>query len=149
MRILVPIAQRKDRLSRAFQIMLNASMLCAAEVMRERPLPPLYSTKIRYEREPWAGEGLEEFADPYTVFNRQWGDCDDLVIYRGAELLAQGYRCHARILHDTTTDKYHTQLTRDFDQMVEDPSLQRLRKPYLWPIQSLSQHSRAVRSGFY
>lgn len=149
MRILVPIAQRKDRLSRAFQIMLNASMQCAAEVMRERPLPLLYSTNIRYEREPWAGEGLEEFADPYTVIKRGWGDCDDLVIYRGAELLARNLRCHARILHDTTTDKYHTQLTRDFDHMVEDPCLQRLGKPYIWPIQSLSQHSRAARSGFY
>jgi hypothetical protein len=136
MRILVPIAQRRDRLSRAFQIMLNASMQCAAEVMRQRTIPLLYSTAVQYRSEPWAGQGLEEFADPYTVLARGWGDCDDLVIYRGAELLARGIPCHARILHDTTDDKYHTQLTRDRDGIIEDPCLQRLGRPYLWRARS-------------
>lgn len=139
MRILVPIQARKDRLSRTFQIMLVASIECAVEVMRTRPIPLLYTTAIRYQPEPWAGQGIEEFADPWTVFERGWGDCDDLVIYRGAELLVRGFRCHPRILHDKETDKYHTQITRDFDQMIEDPCLQRLGKPFLWPIHSLSR----------
>lgn len=135
MRILVPIVQRRDRLSRTFQIMLRASMECAAEVMRTRSIPLLYTTEIRYQSEPWAGQGLEEFADPWTVLERGWGDCDDLVIYRGAELLVRGFPCHPRILHQIETDKYHTQLTRDFDRVVEDPCLQRLgKKPYQWQI---------------
>ena len=130
MKIVSLISSSGDRLSRPFQLQLNCSMQCAAEEMRLRPLPALYSTNVRYQAEPWAGQGVEEFADPYTVLERGWGDCDDLVIYRGGELLARGYQCHARILHDTKTDRYHTQLTRDFDGIVEDPALQRLGKPW-------------------
>lgn len=135
MRILSLIASSGDRLSRPFQLQLNCCMQCAAIELALHPLPALYSTTVRYQDEPWAGEGLEEFADPYTVFHRGWGDCDDLVIWRGAELIARGYPCHARILHDTSNDKYHTQLTRDFDGIIEDPALQRLGKPWLFKSQ--------------
>lgn len=106
-------------------------MECAAEAMRRRPLPPLYRTKVRYQSEPNAGSGIEEFADPYTVYERGWGDCDDLVIYRGGELLAAGYPCHARILRHTEMNKYHTQLRRDFDGVIEDPCLHQMGKPWL------------------
>lgn len=111
-------------------------MEVAAEAMRRDPLPPLYETSIRYQGEPWAGEGVEEFADPYTVLERGWGDCDDLLIYRGGELLARDLQCHPRILHQIETNKYHTQLTRDFDGIIEDPCLQRLGKP--WQFRRLS-----------
>ena len=129
MNILVRLASPGGRLSRSFQWVLNAAIESAADELRRRPLPNLYSGEcdhIRYQPEPWAGEGVEEFADPYTVFERGWGDCDDLVILRGAQIRSVGYPCHARILHDPTTNKYHTQLTRDFDRTVEDPALQRL-----------------------
>jgi len=109
-------------------------MLNAGDWMREHPLPLLYTTQIQYKPEPWAGQGddpVEEFANPYDVLKRGWGDCDDLVIYRGGELIARGFPCHARILHQQETNKYHTQLTRDFDGIIEDPALQRLGKPYV------------------
>ena len=100
--------------------------------MRDDPLPALYTSSVQYAPEPWSGSGVEEFADPWTVLARGWGDCDDLVIYRAAELLAAGYPAHARILHLKGTSRYHTQVFRDFDGQVEDPSLQRLGKPWLF-----------------
>lgn len=158
MQILVRLASPGGRLSRPFQIFLNSCIEAAADELQRRPLPSLYyicdrqihtgtccCAHIEYQTEPWAGEGVEEFADPYTVFERGWGDCDDLVIFRGAQIRSVGYPCHARILHDPVTNKYHTQLTRDFDRVVEDPALQRLqtknsfelqrsRKPWHFPL---------------
>jgi len=119
-------------LARPFQLALNASIQCAAELMRQSPLPPLYTTQIRFAPEPWEGSGVEEFADPWTVYARGWGDCDDLVIYRAAELVAAGFPAHARILRDVATNRYHSQVARDFDNRWEDPSLQRLGRPWLF-----------------
>lgn len=51
-------------------------------------LPPLYESGIRFAYEPNHGDGHEEFAQPPDVYARGWGDCDDLVVYRCAELLA-------------------------------------------------------------
>lgn len=148
MRIVVNLAAPGGRLSWPFQCMLNACIEAAADELRRRPLPSLYDEKrcghIVYRPEPWAGEGVEEFADPYTVFERGWGDCDDLIIFRGGQLRAAGLPAHARILHQVETNKYHTQLTRDFDGIIEDPSLAllyredpglrfRLRKPCFFP----------------
>lgn len=148
MRILVCLAQEPSRLSRSFQLVLNAAMQSAAEAMRGNPLPPLYKSHVQYQSEPWAGQGVEEFADPWTVYERGWGDCDDLIIYRGAELIVNGYPCHAAIIHDTRNDKYHTQIHRDFgNRCFEDPCLQRLGRPVSeWLIPSYSSHLRAARS---
>lgn len=148
MRVVVSLASPGGRLSRSFQLLLNACIEAAADELRRRPLPSLYHpdcNHIRYQPEPWAGEGVEEFADPYTVFERGWGDCDDLIIFRGGQLRSVGLRAHARILHQTDSNKYHTQLTRDFDGIVEDPSLERIyrqnpsmlqryRKPWHFPV---------------
>ena len=146
--IVVRLASPSGRLSQPFQTLLNACIEAAAAELRRRPLPSFYGPEcrhIRYQPEPWAGQGVEEFADPYTVFERGWGDCDDLIIFRGGQLRSVGLPCHARILHQTTTNKYHTQLTRDFDRVVEDPSLfclyrqnpdqyQRIRRPCHFPL---------------
>lgn len=51
-------------------------------------LPPLYESGVRFAYEPNHGDGNEEFAQPTDVYARQWGDCDDLVVYRVAELLS-------------------------------------------------------------
>lgn len=156
MRILVTLAAPGGRLSWPFQCLLNASIEAAADELRRRPLPSLYDKRcahIRYQPEPWAGEGVEEFADPYTVFERGWGDCDDLIIFRGGQLRAAGLAVHARILHQIETNKYHTQLTRDFDQIIEDPSLAllyrqtpglaaQLRKPCFFRVPNRQQQYR-------
>lgn len=56
--------------------------------LRERLVPPLYSTRTLYRQEPQRGE--EEFADAVTVHRRGWGDCDDLAAWRCAELRNEG-----------------------------------------------------------
>lgn len=114
LRILIPVAQPGSKLGRPFQIYLRAAIEAAADQFGRHPLPDLYTSHVEYRREPWAGKGIEEFADPYTVWARGWADCDDAVIFRGGQLLARGLPCHARILRDRRTNKYHTQLSRDF-----------------------------------
>jgi hypothetical protein len=61
-----------------------------------RPLPKLYESGVRYEREPWP-KGVEEFADIVTILRRGWGDCDDLCAARAAELLEEGEPADCRI----------------------------------------------------
>ena len=53
-------------------------------------LPPLYKSGVVYRPEPNRGTGVEDFADPWTCLSRGWGDCDDLTIWRIAELIAAG-----------------------------------------------------------
>lgn len=48
-------------------------------------IPPLLRSGIRWRQEPWAG-AFEEFADCLTMLRRGWGDCDDCVPYRMADL---------------------------------------------------------------
>lgn len=49
-------------------------------------LPPLYKSGVRYQLEPDHGSGDDQFDLPPEVYARRWGDCDDLVIWRLAEL---------------------------------------------------------------
>lgn len=58
------------------------------------PLPPLYSSGIRYALEPNHGQGWEDFANPWQCLARGWGDCDDLILYRLVELRLAGERAH-------------------------------------------------------
>jgi hypothetical protein len=62
-------------------------------MMRQSPeaYPPLFASHICFSPEPWAGK-LEEFAPAIKVVARGWGDCDDLVAYRVAELRVFGDR---------------------------------------------------------
>lgn len=52
-----------------------------------RPLPPLYLSGVRYRREP---PGREDWIGPVDVYRQRWGDCEDLVAWRVAELREQG-----------------------------------------------------------
>ena len=91
-----------------------------AVVMQVRPLPPLYSGHVRYQREKNSGEGWEEWADPWSVAARGWGDCDDLILYRGAELLCSGEAAHVNCVW--TPPRYHVRIRRG-DGSEEDPSI--------------------------
>lgn len=73
---------------------LNVNIAVNEQLMRAlgpRVFPPLYASHIRFQPEPWAGK-LEEFAHALKVVKRGWGDCDDLVSYRIAELRVFGDR---------------------------------------------------------
>lgn len=67
---------------------LDGSALGCAPMFRSWGLPPLYQSGVRFAYENNHGSGDEEFATPPDVFIRGLGDCDDLVVYRVAELLA-------------------------------------------------------------
>jgi hypothetical protein len=89
--------------------------------LRRRPLPPLYSSGVRYAPEPGLGSGEEEWADPWTVARRGWGDCDDLVAWRVAELLLAGEAAGVNCIW--TGQRYHVRVRRA-NGSLEDPSLQ-------------------------
>lgn len=98
-----------------------------AEEMRRKPLPALYTSDIRYRPEPWAGGGTEEWADPYEVLERGWGDCDDLVLYRVAELIASGENATVQTMWKRGTKRHHVRVRRA-NGAVEDPSLILLKR---------------------
>lgn len=134
MRCVIECPQNGRALARPFQLLLNAAGEMTAAAFKERPLPSLYTSHVRYQPEPDLppGQPITEFFDsPYTCWIRGYGDCDDLVIWRMAELIAAGIPAHARILRLKGTSRYHCQVTLDDGSgTIEDPCLQRLGKPY-------------------
>lgn len=64
--------------------------------LRTHHVPPLYQSGVVYQEEP-PGQGFEEFAPICTVILRGWGDCDDLVPWRVAELQEAGEPAQIRL----------------------------------------------------
>lgn len=65
--------------------------------MRTHRVPSLYDSKVVYQEEP-PGQPFEEFAPIPQILLRGWGDCDDLVPWRVAELREHGEPAQPRIL---------------------------------------------------
>jgi hypothetical protein len=84
------------------------------------PLPPLYGSGMRYALEPNHGKGWEDFANPWTARQRGWGDCDDLILWRGLELNAQGE--HATVNAEWLGNNVHVRIRRP-NGLIEDPSI--------------------------
>lgn len=76
-------------------VLLNILLMRTARKCGQ-PLPKLYRSGVRFEPEPNQGK-WEDFADCNTVISRGWGDCDDLVAYRVAELRESGEDSKASI----------------------------------------------------
>lgn len=55
------------------------------------PVPALYASGVRYQREP----GTEVWMGPRDVLRRGYGDCEDLAAWRAAELQRQGIQARA------------------------------------------------------
>lgn len=73
-------------------------------------LPYLYESGIRYQEEPTHGTGIEYFDVPQVCLQRGWGDCDDLIIYRVAELLSQGVAAECSIADYKGAGGMHAQV---------------------------------------
>lgn len=56
-----------------------------ARALKKKPLRPFYSLGLRYRPEP-SNNLAEEWVDPYTMVKRGYGDCDDMVIMRLAQI---------------------------------------------------------------
>lgn len=94
------------------------------------PLPPLYQTEVRYQEEPNSGSGFEQFDSPWQVFERGHGDCDDLVGWRLAELIARGVRgAKVDIVRGTgaKSNRMHARLKLP-NGATDDPSIRMLRE---------------------
>jgi hypothetical protein len=83
-----------------------------------RMIPKLYSGHVRYRQER---PGLEEWQTALETAQRGWGDCEDLVIYRLAELWqGEDVRARARVIQVTPALR-HVVLVRG-NGHIEDPS---------------------------
>jgi hypothetical protein len=127
MRIVVTIDPRKlepELVALLAGTYLRGVVLRNRIAIRRGEVGSLYHSDVEYEREPWAGE-FEEFADCLTVDRRGWGDCDDLVAWRVAELQELGERADVSISCPYPFRKrgilYHAQVRRG-DGSLEDPS---------------------------
>jgi hypothetical protein len=94
-----------------------------ARAFAREPLPLFYSCNIEYRPEnPERVTALmqdgkstaEEWADPYTVKRRGWGDCDDMVLWRVAEVLHRNkwqdgreLPCWPAVAQQLDTENYH------------------------------------------
>lgn len=128
----VPIGYASDFV----RCLINGMAKGYAPLMSYWKLPPLYSTGVRFEIEPAHGSGNEDFACPLFTYLRGRGDCDDLVIYRQAELLAESERasCSTKWLGG----QMHVQVRRADGVTAEDPSIL-LGAKATWPQQLLMQ----------
>lgn len=117
------------------QILILA--LLWARALKANPLPPLYSCRVRYQ--PERTDSLaEEWCDPYTVKERGFGDCDDLTIWRLAEILNEAnwkltdgigelpaWPC---IAWQRGTGNYHVLIRHRAGDRMEDPAKILLKK---------------------
>lgn len=113
--------------------LLDASVISNRLYLGLRPqTPPLYKTKVRYQEEPPTyvtfADGrkivVEEFASLSVVYERLWGDCDDLAPIRVAELLSRGERASLRVQwrkQDSGRKLYHILVRRPAGVKGFDP----------------------------
>lgn len=88
-------------------------------LMKRWQLPTLYESGVRFRLPPQHGTGFENFCTPLETYQRGWGDCDNLVIWRVAELWDQGESARCRC--EWLGDAYHV-LVRRGNGTLEDPS---------------------------
>lgn len=106
-------------------VALDAVTAWNIDAMRERPLPPLYESGIRYAREPMcrAPDGAEriceEFVTAHEVAARGVGDCDDLGPFLAAQLRLKGEQAQAFARRSPVG--WHVVVRRG-DGSIEDPS---------------------------
>lgn len=87
-----------------------------------RRVPSLYTSGVRFRREHkrWRDVGEERFVLPSLVLLQGGGDCDDLVVWRCAELRLAGIDARAVLVRQSPTlDHLVVGLP---DGTLEDPS---------------------------
>lgn len=125
MRVTIPVLADPQTL-RALLVGLVAA---SERQIREGNLPELYRAGIVYRREP---RGVEVWQTARVTARRGLGDCEDLAIYRAAELRVQGIDATAVVMRTRTAGQLHA-VVRWPDGAIEDPSrialaLERRRK---------------------
>lgn len=72
-----------------------ANALLPTAQRQARELPPLYASGVRYKREP---RGTERWLLPREVHERGHGDCEDLALWRAAELRNAGAAARVKVI---------------------------------------------------
>ena len=124
----------KDRVRSEQSLLLLMEAMCAIDLLhlRQRPYPKLYESGVVYRRE----DRTENWLDIPHVIKAGWGDCEDLVFWRVAELRHQKIKAapFAKWRRVNGVYKYHALVRRfapgrdHFGRMVkakawlEDPS---------------------------
>jgi|SRR4051812_36125329 hypothetical protein len=90
-------------------------------LLRRRPLPLLYDSGVRYEREKPFDDGTprEQWLTAPVVLMRHAGDCEDLACWRSAELQLQGIDAKAQARRSSVG--YHIVVVYA-NGTIEDPS---------------------------
>lgn len=121
----VPNVRRE--LARALSVLHKLNVLFLRRLQaRGVPVPPLYDSGIRYQREPDGREWWQTVLDNHREGE---GDCEDLATHRSAELEVHAGEFAAPIAIKSGRRTYHAQTERG-DGSIEDPSA-RLGMPSL------------------
>ena len=78
-----------------FAAAANALVPLARKELRAGGIPPLYRSGVRYRRE---APGQERWQLPREVYERGFGDCEDLSIWLAAELQLRGIAARVAVL---------------------------------------------------
>lgn len=101
---------------------LAALTVCNLGLLKLNPLPPLYSTGVRYLRETVVkGRPKEIWLTTPLLYQRGFGDCEDLCTTRAAQLILQGIP--ARAVAVPVSIGWHI-VVKWPDGRIEDPSRQ-------------------------
>lgn len=123
MRIVLEVPIDEDG-PRSVKELLDTLIRIWGRRMRRFPLPRLYGgSGIVFRPDPRAG--IEErWHSPVKTFELGCGDCDQLVLYRGAELVAAGEDATSQCLalRGPIGTKMHVRVRRA-NGAVEDPSI--------------------------
>lgn len=101
-------------------VRLNIALMRFADE-RGVELPPLYSSGVRYRREPRGREWWQSAPDVLAVATRRSGDCEDLAAYRAAELRYWDGELARVVILRTARGSFHAVVERE-DGTLEDPS---------------------------
>jgi len=116
-----PLGLVRKRSEKALLWLLEAGVNINRMQLRDNKLPLLYNSGVRYKREP---RGEEKWRDAVHVFSEQHGDCEDLSMYRIAELRNSGRWAEPYIRFRVAPDGlliYHVMVFRGKGKL-EDPS---------------------------
>lgn len=101
---------------------LEGAIYGAAPSFFRRGLPRLAQSGIVFAEDPEYGSGIERFRLPWEVLESGAGDCNDLIVYRGCELIAYD-KCKPKVRALWLGDDLHVQLRKRAGAKPEDPSI--------------------------
>jgi hypothetical protein len=123
-----------DRVRSEQSLLLLMEAMCAIDLLhlRQQHYPKLYESGVVYRRE----DGTENWLDIPSVIKAGWGDCEDLVFWRVAELRKDGVKAapFAKWRRVNGVYKYHALVRRyapgrdhfgrviNANEWLEDPS---------------------------